>query len=285
MGAILPSNTAAGTSGQVQYNSGGYLAGASGAKINADGTLNATPEVIDVTVTSKTLALTDANTIQDCSNASTQTITIPLNATVAFDTNTLIYFEKNGAGNVTIQAVTGVTLNGTDGGAYAITSPAQTGMVYIRKDGTNAWILQSAATTTGLTANAIIKGGGAGVAAVASGVTIDSSDTMYGYKGKINPQTGTTYTLQASDAGKIVECSNASAITVTLPNSLAVGFCCTVSQTGAGQVSFSAAVGATLRNKSSFTKISGQYGVVSLYVTTNSDGSSAVYMMAGDGAT
>ena len=37
----------------------------------------------------------------------------------------------------------------------------------------------------------------------------------------INDQTGTTYTLQASDSGKPVRCTNASAITVTCPDTIA----------------------------------------------------------------
>ena len=41
--------------------------------------------------------------------------------------------------------------------------------------------------------------------------------------GRINVQTGTSYTMAASDLGKIVECNNASAVTVTLPNSLLIG--------------------------------------------------------------
>lgn len=55
-----------------------------------------------------------------------------------------------------------------------------------------------------------------------------------------NAQTGTTYTLAASDNGKIVTCSNAGAITVTLPQQSSVtlpqGFYCVVRQKGAGQV-------------------------------------------------
>lgn len=105
-----------------------------------------------------------------------------------------------------------------------------------------------------------------------------------GYAASINAQTGTTYTLVAGDAGKVVEISNASAITLTLPNSLPVGFCCTIVQTGAGQITLTAASGATLNNHSSFTKTAGQYAMMTLYVTTNSNSASAVYIAAGDGA-
>jgi hypothetical protein len=136
---------------------------------------------------------------------------------------------------------------------------------------------------TSFTSNAILKGNGTG-AITASGVSIDSSNNIAGYGALINAQTGTTYTLQASDAGKIVEVSNASAITVTLPNSLVQGFYCTVVQTGAGQITFSPAGGATLSSFDGFTKTAGNKAAVNFYVTTNAGGSSAVYIMQGRGA-
>ena len=116
-----------------------------------------------------------------------------------------------------------------------------------------------------------------------TGVRIDANGGLYGYTPVINAQTGTTYTLAQSDSGKIVELNNASAITVTLPNSL-THFCCRIVQTGAGQVTLSPASGATLHNKSSWTKTSGQWAELDLYVTSNSGGAAAVYVMAGDGA-
>jgi len=79
----------------------------------------------------------------------------------------------------------------------------------------------------------------------------------------INAQTGTTYTLQAGDNGKIVTCSNASPITVTIPSGLGAGFNCLVIQLGAGQVAFSPS-STTINNRQSHTKIAGQYGVATL---------------------
>lgn len=107
---------------------------------------------------------------------------------------------------------------------------------------------------------------------------------LSGYSAVTNAQTGTTYTLAASDTGKVVTLSNASAITLTLPNSLPAGFVCTVVQKGAGQVTFSAAAGATLNNAHTQTKTFGQYAICTLYVDANSGGSSAIYYLAGDTA-
>ena len=49
-----------------------------------------------------------------------------------------------------------------------------------------------------------------------------------------NVQTGTTYTIQSSDNGKNIIFTNAAAIAVTLPDTLATDFQCTIIQAGAG---------------------------------------------------
>lgn len=55
----------------------------------------------------------------------------------------------------------------------------------------------------------------------------------------LNAQTGTTYTLVAADANKLVTLNNASAITVTVPNGVfTVGQQISFLQLGAGQVTF-----------------------------------------------
>jgi hypothetical protein len=115
-----------------------------------------------------------------------------------------------------------------------------------------------------------------------SGVVVSDADEISGYKGNLNLQTGTTYTLAASDSGKIVSLSNAAAITLTLPNSLQQGFCCTLVQSGAGQVTCSAAAGALLRNRNGNTKLAGQWAGATLHVRSNSGGSSAEYVLLGD---
>jgi len=133
------------------------------------------------------------------------------------------------------------------------------------------------------TADALLKGNGTSPL-VATGVSVDSNNQIYGFKANFNNQTGTTYELVATDTGKTVTCTNASAITVTLPNDLAIGFECEVIQGGAGQVTFSAEAGGALNNRSSHTKIAGQHGAVRVKVTANSGGTSAQWNLAGDTA-
>ncbi|ADL00710.1 hypothetical protein [Brevundimonas subvibrioides] len=96
----------------------------------------------------------------------------------------------------------------------------------------------------------------------------------------INTQTGTAYTLQASDAGKVVELNNAAAVTVTVPNTLAVGFNCILSQTGAGLVTVAAGAGATV-NAQAGLKSPGQWGEMSLRVRANIGGTAAAAVLGG----
>jgi hypothetical protein len=79
----------------------------------------------------------------------------------------------------------------------------------------------------------------------------------------VNAQTGTTYTLVAADAGKLVTLSNASAITLTVPQdsdaTIAVGTYVDLYQLGAGQVTVVAGTGATLRVSGLTAKARAQY--------------------------
>jgi hypothetical protein len=81
----------------------------------------------------------------------------------------------------------------------------------------------------------------------------------------INAQTGTTYTTVLADDGKLITCSNASAIALTIPpnSSVAygVGTQINIAQLGAGQVTITAGAGVTLNSEGSKLKLKGQYAV------------------------
>ncbi len=108
----------------------------------------------------------------------------------------------------------------------------------------------------------------------------------------VNAQTGTTYTVQSSDAGAVVDITNSGGITVTLPNNLPVGFTCELLQGGAGQITCSAASGGTLTGWKTFgappatgaTKTAGEYAVVKLRVTANTTGTAAAWNISGQTA-
>ena len=72
---------------------------------------------------------------------------------------------------------------------------------------------------------------------------IEQDDTTLSF----NAQTGTTYTLVASDSAKLVTTSNASAVTVTIPPSVfTAGNQINVQSIGVGLTSFVAGVGVTI---------------------------------------
>ena len=89
-------------------------------------------------------------------------------------------------------------------------------------------------------------------------------------------------TLAASDNGKIKNCTAAAGVTVTCPNSLAKDFYCTITQTGAGQVTFAAGSGATLHNRQNLTHTAGQWAICCLLVNANGTGTAASFILGGD---
>jgi hypothetical protein len=90
-----------------------------------------------------------------------------------------------------------------------------------------------------------------------------------GVVGTVNTQAGLAYTLVLADKGKVVEMSNASPNTLTIPANASVAFplrtLITVIQYGAGQTTIAASGGVVLRSLGSALKTSGQYAAVSLY--------------------
>jgi hypothetical protein len=122
---------------------------------------------------------------------------------------------------------------------------------------------------------------------------VNDEDVQYIYDGSTwqsqaivvyTPLTGTAHTLDGSYVGKTISFTNASAIVLTLPNSLYVGFQCRIVQSAAGQVTFTPDTGANRRNRQSHTKTAGQYAVCTLEVVSNSGGASAEYILSGDTA-
>lgn len=121
-----------------------------------------------------------------------------------------------------------------------------------------------------------LKGGTTGqVLSKASGTDLDftwieQDDSTLAF----NAQTGTTYTLVAADAAnKWVTCSNASAITVTVPPSVfSAGNVINLQQIGAGQVTFAQGAGVTITStgaSSSAPKLRAQYSACSIICTAS----------------
>lgn len=81
----------------------------------------------------------------------------------------------------------------------------------------------------------------------------------------INEQSGVSYTVVASDLGKVIRFTNASPITLTINSGFTNGFNFLVEQAGAGIVSWAGT--ATLNSLGAQTGTGGQYAVVSFIAT------------------
>lgn len=90
------------------------------------------------------------------------------------------------------------------------------------------------------------------------------------------------YTLLEGDAGTRLQCTAATAKTLTAPNDLPEGWWCEIIQLGAGQFTVTAASGAAVNSTAANDRTSAQYAFARLDVVSNSDGASASYVMSGD---
>lgn len=95
-----------------------------------------------------------------------------------------------------------------------------------------------------------------------------------------NAQTGTTYTLALSDAGRLITLNNASAITLTVPPNASVAYATgthiDLAQLGGGQVTIAPGSGVTLNSRNGL-KLAGQYAVATLIKTDTN-----TWLVAGD---
>jgi hypothetical protein len=80
---------------------------------------------------------------------------------------------------------------------------------------------------------------------------------------QIETEAGTSRTLSATDANKIIYCTSSSAVTITCATGLGAGFNVTIIQGGTGKVTVAAGA-ATLVSYSSLFSTMGQYAVISL---------------------
>ena len=74
----------------------------------------------------------------------------------------------------------------------------------------------------------------------------------------------TSITLADAMNNQVIRCTAATAVTITVPSTLAAGFSCMVIQAGAGQVTFAAGSGTTLNSFGALLKTAGQHAPASL---------------------
>ena len=101
----------------------------------------------------------------------------------------------------------------------------------------------------------------------AGNVQVGGFTNSAGYQvasGAIITESTTSRTLSATDNGKIIYCTAATAVTITTAVSLGAGFSCVIIQGGAGQVGFTAAASTTVVSYGSLTHVAGQYAMVTV---------------------
>jgi hypothetical protein len=103
-----------------RYNGTSWVMVAGDGAAGAPGTTGATGAtgpagdptlVINAQTASYTLVLSDASKLVEISNASANTLTVPLNSSVAYPVGTQINILQTGAGQTTIAGTSGVTVN------------------------------------------------------------------------------------------------------------------------------------------------------------------------------
>ncbi len=89
---------------------------------------------------------------------------------------------------------------------------------------------------------------------------------------QINNQTGTSYTLELSDASRLIQMNNSSANTLTVPQDSVVNFPVgtriDIVQTGTGQTTIQSVIQVTLNSFESATKLAGRWAAATLIKTS-----------------
>lgn len=133
-------------------------------------------------------------------------------------------------------------------------------------------VAQSSHLILSCTAGSVIK---------MSGNADFNTNKIYNYIGSITGS-DVTYVLALNDSGKVIEMSSSIGTTASLPNSHPVGWGCTIVQVNDGEVWISGAAGATIFNRQSQFRTAGKYAACTVYVSRNSGGTNAEYVLAGD---
>jgi hypothetical protein len=164
--------------------------------------------------------------------------------------------------------VTGATGPSTAINATAVTTDSTFYPVFVASSGSNQ-IPSVDTTATALAYNP-------GTSVLTTGGLI--SDKYIASSSMVVTEISTSRTLGSGDNGIILMCTSNSAVTITVPTGLSIGFTITIIQAGTGQITFSAS-STTINNRQSHTKTAGQWAVAGLI-----QGSSNNFVLSGDTA-
>lgn len=205
---------------------------------------------------SYTLVLADFGTLIKFTNSGSITVTIPSDSSVNFQVGDVVSIVLDSIGTLNVAGAAGVTVN-SDSGTLQIASRYT--IANLVKMAANSWMLSGALLNTipdgsitsakiadGTIVNADVNASAAiaysklNIANSVSATDLASGPARAGFRSVINPQSGTAYTLQLSDLGKLVEFSNSAPVTLTVPldsvTAFTVGDRIDILQVGTGQV-------------------------------------------------
>lgn len=91
-----------------------------------------------------------------------------------------------------------------------------------------------------------------------------------------------SFSLVADDDLDLVFVNASAGVTCTLPNDRPVGTTVTIVQVGAGAVTFAAQAGGSRVARGNLFATAGQYAIASVVVYTNTTGTNALWIVAGD---
>lgn len=179
-------------------------------------------------------------------------------------------------------------LGSNDGGTFTLSSGNTSTIMTVNTAGDiqTSYLLRIG-SVSGITPTTVIgrnANGDVGTVGIGTGLALSSGTLSANQQLSINTQTGTTYELVLSDAGKMVTLNNSSAITLTIPLNSSVaystGTVIDIVQLGTGQVTVSPTGGVTLNSADSKTKLRVRYSSASL-IKTGTD----TWLLVGDIAT
>lgn len=190
-------------------------------------------------------------------------------------------YAQTGIGTATPNASAKLEVYATDKGFLPprIALTATTAASPVTSPATGLLVYNTA--TTGNVAPGYYYWNGSAWVAILGNVTTSSisgngtTTTLTNFGAEVNTQSGTSYTLAATDNGKIISCTSGSAVTIYVPV-LTTGFNCLIVQRGNGQVTLSAS-GSTVSNRYNFNKTAGLYAIMSLVSVA-----SGVFISSGD---
>jgi hypothetical protein len=116
----------------------------------------------NVKTASHTLELADRDKVVAFNGTGSQTVTVPLNSTVAFPVGSVVYINRLNTGAVTLAGEGGVTLS-------KVGSFSQNEEIYIRKRDTNSWIVIDSPKTLSGTGGSVSSASGYTIHTYSSG--------------------------------------------------------------------------------------------------------------------